>query len=65
MKDPVVMTYLLNYVNVIHIATSSLHKSKYCVMPDPFPVERFGKWSGYTRLDVGMAKHFSKYGNKG
>ena len=33
-----------------HPHTSGLHKSKYCVMPDPFPAERFGKGSGYARL---------------
>ena len=26
-----------------HPHTSGLHKSKFCVMPDPFPAERFGK----------------------
>ena len=26
-----------------HPHTSGLHKSKHCMMPDPFPAERFGK----------------------
>ena len=33
-----------------HPRNSGLHKSKYCVMPDSFPAEQFGKGSGYTRL---------------
>ena len=32
--------------------TSGLHKSKYCVMPDPFAAERFGKGSGYAGLSL-------------
>ena len=33
-----------------HPHTSGLHKSKFCVMPDPFPAEQFGKVLGYCRL---------------
>ena len=35
-----------------HPHTSGLHKSKFCVMPDPFPAERFGKGSRYARLSL-------------
>ena len=46
MKDQVVMTYFIRIkLCERHPHTSGLHKSKYCVMPDPFPVERFGKGS--------------------
>ena len=38
-----------------HPYTSGLHKSKYCVMPDPFPAEWFVKGSGYARLGKGLA----------
>ena len=51
MKDQVVLMYLiLIKVYERHPHTFGLHKSKYCVMADPFPVEQFGKGSGYARL---------------
>ena len=51
MKDQVVMTYFIRIkLCERHPHTSGLHKSKYCVMPDPFPAERFGKGLGYARL---------------
>ena len=44
-------TYLI-YIKLYkrHPHTSGLHKSKYCVIPDPFPAKQFGKGSGYARL---------------
>ena len=53
MKDQVVMTYFIRIkLCERHPHTSGLHKSKYCVMPDPFPVERFGK--GSAMPDTGL-----------
>ena len=47
----IIVTYLICIkLYECHPHTSGLHKSKYCVIPDPFPVERFGKGSGYARL---------------
>ena len=44
MKDQVVMTYFISIkLCECHPHTSGLHKFKYCVMPDPFPAERFVK----------------------
>ena len=44
MKDQVVVTYLIRIkLYESHPHTSGLHRSKYCVMPDPSSAERFGK----------------------
>ena len=55
MKDWVVVTYITHSKSYEHHPhTFSLHKSKYCVMLDPFPAERFGKGSGYAGLAHAM-----------
>ena len=46
----IMVTYLIRIKLYEH--TSGLHKSKYCMMPDPFPTERFGKGSRYARLNL-------------
>ena len=46
-----------------HPHTSGLHKSKYCVMPDPFPAERFGKGRAtpdYSLLQMSLAPRLSR-----
>ena len=51
MKDQVVVTYLICIkLYERHPHTSSLQKSKYCVMSDPFLAEQFGRGLGYGRL---------------
>ena len=55
MKDQVVTTYFIRIkLCERHPHISGLHKSKYCVMPDPFPEEQFGKGLGYARLTFAM-----------
>ena len=63
MKDQVVMTYFIRIrLCERHPHTSGLHKSKYCVMPHPFPAERFGKGLVYAKVigsDHGENYNFS------